>query len=826
METSPSKLERLGSMDVREVAHRTQERLRRSLERARHARTALEESDERFLERLPATTRGFGDYLANRVAARFYVPTYAPERRELVTLIRRRFADWLPRIEEEAERLCAHRLEILGHGEVELGSPVDWHRDPVTGARWERRFWSDYDLVRGDTPGDAKRVHEANRHQHLPRLAKAYFLFDEERYARDVVEQILGWIDQNPRGQGVHWHSSLEIALRATSWMWALLWILPSRALDETAARRIGKSLFAQLDHVHAYPSLYTSPNTHLIGEAAALVVAGLLFVDSERGRTWLAQGARWLDRALAQQIGADGVHAELSTCYHCYALDFGLQVVALARRNRHPLPAALERRVDSMLDFVAEVTRPDGTLPLLGDDDGGRALALESTHYRDPGDLLCSGAVLFGRVPGGRRPPFRETTLWLLGQQAFGEWRALSAAVGAPNHASFPEAGYFVQRTGWRPWDSHLVFDCGGLGRLGGGHGHADALSLALFAGGRELLVDPGTFVYNGAPEWRDAFRSTGAHNTALVDGLPQSEPGGTFRWSTRASARLLDDRHGDGIDYLCGEHDGYQRLPHAIVHRRRLLFVRPDYWIVIDDFRGDSAAHEGEHVFDLLWHLVPDADAACSEVGAGDDAGGTAAAADVRCGPARLWMYFHASSSLQVSRAAGGPEPALGFVSHRYGHRTSAPVVVVRCRARPPLSIVTLLVPDLQAGDGEIPRPEVLAVRRRPEDAAGALALRVAHASGAEDVLLFSPDAAEVAAGPYRARAELAFARTTGEPGARVVERRFGVRAETFTVHGVRVLEPDDPASSRPKPPVAPAGGPGTEEDRHVRHRRNPRA
>jgi hypothetical protein len=35
------------------------------------------------------------------------------------------------------------------------------------------------------------------------------------------------------------------------------------------------------------------------------------------------------------------------------------------------------------MLEFLMHVTRPDGTLASLGDDDGGRAFAIVCNHYR-----------------------------------------------------------------------------------------------------------------------------------------------------------------------------------------------------------------------------------------------------------------------------------------------------------------------------------------------------------------------------------------------------------------------------------------------------------
>src|SRR5689334_5387939 len=137
------------------------------------------------------------------------------------------------------------------------------------------------------------------------------------------------------------------------------------------------------------------------------------------------------------------------------------------------------------------------------------------------------------------------------------------------------------------------------------GGHGHADALSFTLFSGGREILIDPATCVYNAEPEWRKFFRSTRAHNSVVVDGESQSEPGGSFSWKRKARARVRKNISLPEFDYIDGEHDGYTALPKEIAHRRRLIHIRPDYWIVLDDFQG-----RGEHEFDCLYHFAPDAE------------------------------------------------------------------------------------------------------------------------------------------------------------------------------------------------------------------------
>src|SRR5207248_11012647 len=135
---------------------------------------------------------------------------------------------------------------------------------------------------------DPKIIHELNRHQHLPRLARAYLLTEDERYAAEAVAQLNSWVEQNPRGRGINWQSSLEIAIRAVSWLWTVFPLLESASFDASSAQRIGDSLFAQLDHIHRYLSRYSSPNTHLIGEATALFIASTVFQDHKEPASWL----------------------------------------------------------------------------------------------------------------------------------------------------------------------------------------------------------------------------------------------------------------------------------------------------------------------------------------------------------------------------------------------------------------------------------------------------------------------------------------------------------------------------------------------------------
>jgi hypothetical protein len=763
MNSAFTKFQRLRSMDSDELWHRVRQRWQIEMDRVRFHSPLARREDPALRSLLENHSLSMKSLLQAGPAQRFYAAAAARQRERMAGFVTHHFPEWLKRTIQEAERLCAHQIDLLGLRGVKLDPKIDWMRDPVSGYQWPRRFWANYDL--GNTRScDSKVVHELNRHQHLPRLAKAFFLTGDERYAREAIAQIESWIDQNPPGCGINWQSSLEIAIRAISWMWTVFLLLSSHSLDENAARRIAGSLFRQLEHVYRYPSTYTSPNTHLIGEAAALFMGGLVFSEHPLANQWRSFGAATLVNEMARQVSSEGVYREASSYYHCYTTDFYVQTLSLARANRFQFPDWMWRRVSQMLEYVLHLSRPDGSLPLVGDDDGGRALAFSRSDYSSYRDGLSCGAVLFGRSDFKYAAhSFCEETLWLLGQDSFNVFESLNGRPSNALHRFYPESGCFIQRSDPGPAASHLVFDCGNLGMLSGGHGHADALSFTLFAQGTELLIDPGTSVYNCAPQWRDYFRSTRAHNTVVVDGCDQSTPAGTFSWKHKAGSRLLDSRNLPGVDYIDGEHDGYA-LDRDIVHRRRLLFVRPDYWIVLDQLEG-----RGQHTFDFLHHFAPGAQLFVL----GDESRGDVDCR-VLCGPASLHLYMYASAPVRTEAVCGQVDPIQGWASSRYGQRQSSPMLSASVESAAPVSMMTFLTPTSDPSDS----------RRLGGLGANVIAASLRDREN-DDVCVFSPESQEVHVQDYAMRGELFWLRTQEGLLRQVIAinaTRFALRRETI--------------------------------------------
>jgi hypothetical protein len=154
------------------------------------------------------------------------------------------------------------------------------------------------------------------------------------------------------------------------------------------------------------------------------------------------------------------------------------------------------------------------------------------------------------------------------------------------------------------RDGDLYLCFNASGAGINGrGSHGHNDVLSIEVSAGGRAIIVDPGTYVYSADLAKRHEFRSTAYHSTVQIDGLEQN----TIRVDTpfvignEAKPRVLEWKTSDDFDKVVGEHYGY-----PVTHRRTVTFdKRARLWVIDDEFIGD-----GEHVYETRFHFAPGLD------------------------------------------------------------------------------------------------------------------------------------------------------------------------------------------------------------------------
>lgn len=588
---------------------------------------------------------------------------------------------------EEAESLLHNRFDLLGYPCLTFGDPVNWHRDPISTREAPLVHWSRIDPLDPDSVGDVKLVWELNRHQWLVRLAEAYRLTEDERFVRKIASDVLHWKRFNPRGIGVNWTSSLEVAFRLIAWCWTLVLVLDAKALDDGALfTELLDGIRSHASHVEKYASYYFSPNTHLTGEALGLFYAGTLFTELAAAPRWREVGRRILLQQIEEQVLPDGVYFEQSTCYQRYTVDIYLHFLLLARRNGVLVPRRPGEAIERMVDFLLEVRCPDGSMPEIGDADGGRLMPLARRRPDDFSDVFSTAACLFRRAEfawaAGEVAPETRWLLGVEGEEAFRRLRPRPPQGGGLR--IFPDGGYAVMRSSWANDAHHLVFDFGPLGcPMSSGHGHADLLSVQCCAYGERFVVDPGTFRYALGAEERDYFRASAAHSTAVVDGLSQAVPEGPFRWAARPAARLVRSSSAEKLAVVEAEHDAYARLAEPVNrHRRRLVFLDERFWVLVDSLEG-----VGTHDVELRFQLAP--------LDVSLEGESWARARGSRGGGLLLGAFSSAALRGEVQE---------GWVSPAYGVRERAPVVAYVTRARLPIRVFTLLLP-LESASSPLP-------------------------------------------------------------------------------------------------------------------------
>jgi len=501
----------------------------------------------------------------------------------------------------------AGRINFFGHEPLDVGNPVAWHRDPVTGIEAPLVFGKTLNYRDDSVVGNVKFIWELGRHQHLVPLAIAYAVTGELRYREAIAEQIDGWIEQNPYAMGIHWCSALEVSLRLISWslVHSLLAVRDGEeglfaAVQDSAS--LGAVIYQQAHFVRHFLSRYSSANNHLIGELSGLWVACQVFDLGEQGRVWSNFAQEELERESGLQVHTDGVDKEQAFYYHLWVLEYLFFVWLVGARCNHPFSEAFTSRILAMARFLEDASPDGGEPPQVGDADDGFVARFQPTWSPRPyRELLDAIASVFGGADDGNS----EKAFWYCAMAKTDktpypvfEWQRSYPVI-------YPQGGYAVLGGA----GCHLVFDAGPLGYLGiAAHGHADALSFCLAIDGEWWLVDPGTYAYHSDSGWRSYFRGTSAHNTIRVNRQDQSQIGGAFMWLRKAVAgfEAVAEENNEIYQIVKGRHDGYAAI--GVSHCRELkLSAAKQQLEIVDTLK--SRGRQGK-VAEIYYHFAPDVD------------------------------------------------------------------------------------------------------------------------------------------------------------------------------------------------------------------------
>jgi asparagine synthase (glutamine-hydrolysing) len=506
--------------------------------------------------------------------------------------------------------------------------------------------------------------------------AAAWYPDEAETLAARLAAQIESFVAGNPWSKGIHWMSGQETVIRLMAWLFAFDVLLSRSSTTARMRDVIGDAILAGAAHVEGYLEYARRAvyNNHLLSEALGLYLAGSLFRSSEPGQRWLRVGGAILAEQAERQFYTDGAYIQQSHMYHRLAVQVLIWACLMCRAGGgKPAPewtSALERSLDFL---VAHQNPGDGQLPNYGSNDGALPSPLSSCDFTDfrptlqAVSLLTRGERLYD--PG----PWDEQTAWMLGPMA------LEAPLRAPDRCSisFGATGYHVLR-GREP-ETFAAFRCGTLRDR---FSQVDMLHVDVWWRGLNVLVDAGSYLYNGPARWHEHFFRTPCHNTVALDGHDQMLHTRRFKVVYWTRARLLSFRDHDDWSSVSGEHYGYQRRPGGCVHRRSVLFMKDDLWIVADTILGT-----GSHAARLHWLGGPYPFSASPEHGS--------MRLDTPLGPFGVTVFDMDGSPVPVTVVAGQDDPPRGWLSRYYGEKAPVPSMAADVSGSCPITLLSILGP-----------------------------------------------------------------------------------------------------------------------------------
>lgn len=431
------------------------------------------------------------------------------------------------------------------------------------------QHWS---RVRAPRNGDVKDLWEAARFSWAEDLARGWTLTSDVRYPTAFGAILNRFLQENPPFSGVQALSAQETALRLIQVALTVSVFSAGREpfpdpVLERMARCTAERILTTRDYAIA------QNNNHWLSEAAGLMTVGAIFPDGSRSERYFRTGWRDFQSALKAQLLPDGEYVQYSANYHRFALQLVLWVNFLLQQRGMTWPMELIlplRR--SIRKLSAEVDSWSGGANNVGHNDGALLFAFGSPFGDYRPTLQACARVFFGRpffAPG----PWDELGVWLRAQPL------PESLIGV----EFPVS--YLDRTALRLERADGWASLRAVAFRRDRPAQSDQLHVSIWAQGKPIVLDPGTYRYNGAAGFENRLKLASLHNGLVIDDIEPMTDAGKFLWLDWRSARILEA----GTATVMAEHFAYRSM--GATAKRRLS--RADTgWLVEDSVRSDSNA------------------------------------------------------------------------------------------------------------------------------------------------------------------------------------------------------------------------------------------
>lgn len=401
---------------------------------------------------------------------------------------------------------------------------------------------------------DNEWVWQLNRMGFWDDLALAYWHTGDERYAHEWALQLVDWTIKNPRddAHGYAWRS-IEAGIRGYNWTGLFQRFIDSPAFTPEVLVAFLNSCY---DHASYLMTVYKKRSNWGLMEAEGMAFIAMTFPEFSNALQWRTEAISRLNQEIENQVYPDGHQRELAIGYHTSSITWFKRTYDLAHLNglTSAFPDKYLATIEKMCEVPMKLGFPDGTNPQFGDAWRG-----------SPGQIwpkLREWSKLFKR----------EDFLYVASEGREGRKPGATAF-------ALEQSGLYSMRSDWTKDAICLLLKCG---PDGGAHSQPDNGTFELYAGGRDLMPDAGSYIYSGDPEGRRWFRQTKVHQTLTLDGE-----------NSAYAPRQLLWKPGKQDDILVVENASYPGL----THRRAVIFVDKKYFVIVDEAFGNATGDVDIH-------------------------------------------------------------------------------------------------------------------------------------------------------------------------------------------------------------------------------------
>jgi len=437
--------------------------------------------------------------------------------------------------------------------------------------------------------GDPEWCFMLNRHRYWVDLGKAYLLTGDEKYVKGFVEQATHWIANNPINEitkKTSWRR-IEAGIRCENWIKTFELVKHSKYITAAFLSKFLEALYEHGVYINADFNYFSKTSNWGVLEFHGLFNLANFLSEFKVAEGWKQDAINNLNTSIQLQIQDDGTQWEQSPMYHNEVFHCFMNVNLLAQRLDIDLPKRLIDKTEAMAYANIQWQKPNYHQPLLGDSD--------DTDLRG---LLTLAAYIFKdpKIKSRALNALDYHSMFILGLDQMQAYDKISTQNPEFLSVFQKSSGDVYMRTSW---DTDASYTSMHLKKLGGGHGHDNILHFTLFANNRDYLVDNGRYTYVNN-QWREFFKSSTNHNSLGVDGLANSVYQGSWSNAFEARSQGIFTKLTTEFDYAEAENTAYKRLEDPVSIKRRLLFLKPDLWLIFDSF-SSKGAHRYSQYFNF---------------------------------------------------------------------------------------------------------------------------------------------------------------------------------------------------------------------------------